>query len=241
MHDNKGSENANQFILAQQKKKKLDEQMNPQKHLLPKDIFINGDRSKKFNDPIKLPFPSIDLIFNHKNIWANLQNQNPKSIKFHLHKLEDWMPLITDPNPKDEHPRIQERNLRDYLSKNNKEYEPQIDLEEEMYNNLKRGHGKKKELEELKKKKEFNAKLNGDYMKPFPSFYESIALDPPLNEKQIAKLEAKIIKEAENSIKQVRSTRNLQANIKNSQMTRTVLRKYLDFLEDDDCMRYSKP
>lgn len=31
------------------------------------------------------------------------------------------------------------------------------------------------------------------------------------------------------------------ANVKNSQMTRTVLRKYLDFLEDEDCMRYSKP
>lgn len=77
-------------------------------------------------------------------------------------------------------------------------------------------------------------------MKPFPSFYESIALDPPLNEKQVSKIEAKIIKEVENSIKQVRSTRNLLANIKNSQMTRTVLRKYLDFLEDEDCQRYSK-
>ena len=103
--DTGGEEKVNKFIAAQQKKKKLDEQMNPQKHLLPKDIFIKGDRSKKFDDKMKLPFPSIDVIFNHKNIWANLQNPNPKCIKFHLHKLEDWMPLITDPSPSEEHPR----------------------------------------------------------------------------------------------------------------------------------------
>lgn len=54
-------------------------------------------------------------------------------------------------------------------------------------------------------------------------------------------MEIKIIKEVENSIKQVRSTFNLLANIKNSQMTRTILRKYLDYLEDEDCMRYTKP
>ena len=45
-----GDKKVNQFIEAQQKKKKLDEQMNPQKHLLPKDMFENGDRMKKFND-----------------------------------------------------------------------------------------------------------------------------------------------------------------------------------------------
>lgn len=50
--------------------------MNPEKHLLPKDI-IDPKTKKKFEDDFKLPFHSIDIIFNHKSIWANLQNNDP--------------------------------------------------------------------------------------------------------------------------------------------------------------------
>lgn len=71
-----GEKEPNKFIEAQQRKKKLDEQMNPEKHLLPKEICIPGTKTKH-NDDFKLPFPSIDIIFNHKNIWANLQNPDP--------------------------------------------------------------------------------------------------------------------------------------------------------------------
>lgn len=60
----------------QQRKKKLDEEMNPEKHLLPKDI-INPKTKKKHEDDFKLPYHSIDIIFNHKGIWANLQNNDP--------------------------------------------------------------------------------------------------------------------------------------------------------------------
>lgn len=87
----------------------------------------------------------------------------------------------------------------------------------------------------------FDAKVEGDYMKPFPSFYDAVALEAPLKDKQVGKLESKIIKEVENSIKQVRSSKNLLANIKNNQMTRSILRKYLDFLEDEECSRMAKP
>lgn len=50
-------------------------------------------------------------------------------------------------------------------------------------------------------KKLFNAKLNGDFMKPFPSFYDPKGMEPPLNQKQCDKLEAKISKEVEYAIK----------------------------------------
>lgn len=73
----------NKFIELQQRKKKLDEQMNPEKHLLPKEIK-NG--KKKHEDGFKLPFHSLDVIFNHKGMWANLQNNDPSKIKYHIHK-----------------------------------------------------------------------------------------------------------------------------------------------------------
>ena len=40
--------------------------------------FIDPITRKKADDEFgKLPFPTIDIIFNHKNIWANLQHHNP--------------------------------------------------------------------------------------------------------------------------------------------------------------------
>jgi hypothetical protein len=84
-------------------------------------------------------------------------------------------------------------------------------------------------------------KFKGDFMKPFTSFYDPKAMEPPLGEKQIEKIEAKIYKEVEIAIKQVRSSQNLNANIKNNHMTRTIMKKYMEFLEDMECCRILKP
>ena len=213
--------------------------MNPEKHLLPKDIFVPDTRPpRRVKECPTFPYPSIDIIFNHKNIWANLQNPNPQRIKFHLHKVEDWMPLVTDFQPREEHPRRREKQRRADPDKNNKE-EPE---EEDDDDHPRKGKkGKKGGNADLLAQKMFEAKCNGDLMKPFPSFYDAQALEPPLTAKQVDKLENKIIKEVENSIKQVRSSVNLLANMKNSRMTRTALRKYLDYLEDEECLRLSKP
>jgi hypothetical protein len=84
-------------------------------------------------------------------------------------------------------------------------------------------------------------KLKGDYIKPFTPFFDPQALTPPLDEKQIEKLESKITKEVEFAMKQVRSSRNLNCNMKNNHTTRQILRKYLDFLEDLECHRILRP
>jgi len=78
-------------------------------------------------------------------------------------------------------------------------------------------------------------------MKPFLSFYDPKAMEPPLNEKMVNKIEAKIMKEVEIAIKQVRSSRNLNANLKNNRRTRAVMRKYIDYLEDVECQRIPAP
>jgi hypothetical protein len=46
--------------------------MRDDKHLLPVDEFKCAVTKKIVKDDFKLPFSTIDIIFNHKNIWANL-------------------------------------------------------------------------------------------------------------------------------------------------------------------------
>lgn len=78
--------------------------MRQDKHLLPNESFFDLKNKKVVDDFGKLPFQSIDLIFNHKNIWANLQNPDPAVIFYHIHDNTKWLPLIADPT--DEHPLI---------------------------------------------------------------------------------------------------------------------------------------
>lgn len=77
----------------------------------------------------------------------------------------------------------------------------------------------------------------GDYMKPLKPFYDMVALEPPFNLKQVERLEARIYKEVETVIRQVRSTRNLSSMIKNNVRTKNTMRKYLEFLEDKASLR----
>ena len=46
--------------------------MRADKHLLPVDDFRDPVTKKKIDDGFKLPFHTIDIIFNHKNVYANL-------------------------------------------------------------------------------------------------------------------------------------------------------------------------
>lgn len=54
------------------------------KHLLPIENF-KDKKSGKILEKLVLPYSHIDIIFNHKNIWANLQNPDPSHIFYHLH------------------------------------------------------------------------------------------------------------------------------------------------------------
>jgi len=67
------------------------------KHLLPVENFYDK-KSGKAPESVVLPYANIDLIFNHKNIWANLQNPDPAHVYFHIHNEQQWLPLITDIN-----------------------------------------------------------------------------------------------------------------------------------------------
>ena len=67
------------FFQKQEENRKRDEMMRPDKHLLPVEEFHDPVTGEVVVDDFdKLPFHTIDLMFSHKNIYANLQNSNPK-------------------------------------------------------------------------------------------------------------------------------------------------------------------
>ena len=36
------------------------------------------------------------MIFNHKNVWANLQHADPTKILYHIHDDTMWLPYVRD-------------------------------------------------------------------------------------------------------------------------------------------------
>lgn len=72
---------------------------------------------------------------------------------------------------------------------------------------------KKKKTEESKI---LDFKDAGDYMKPLTSFYDEVSLEPSLSGKELEKVEQRIYKEVEIALRQIRSSRNLNCQIKNT-------------------------
>lgn len=160
-----------------------------------------------------LPYGQVDLVMNHKNVWANLQNQNPASIYYHLHDERQWLPLIADPALPHAH------LLAAAKPSENKEEE------------------KKKPKKQDPKIQLLDCRMRGDYTKPFMSFYDPKGLEPPHGAMQVAKIESNILKEVEIAIKQVRSSKSLSSKIKRSPAAAELLRRQLDYLEDRECDR----
>jgi hypothetical protein len=60
----------------------LKEEGRKDKHLLPVNTFYYED-----NTAIKevfLPYETIEVIFNNKNIWINMKNHDPAKIHYNL-------------------------------------------------------------------------------------------------------------------------------------------------------------
>ena len=125
------------------------------KHLLPVETFYKlGEVEKKRNEApkVELLYSEIDLIFNHKNIWANLQCHDPAQIYYGLHKDEYWLPLIRDPIYP--HPRDEESwNLFNKWLKKNK--------------NKQEGIFKSGSQPLITGSSLLDYKIRGDFMKPF--------------------------------------------------------------------------
>ncbi len=54
---------------------------------------LNKNSMKKYKNDV-LPYKTIDVIFNKRNIWLNLQNHNPVGIIYDIYDQNRWFPLI---------------------------------------------------------------------------------------------------------------------------------------------------
>lgn len=98
-------------------------------------------------------------------------------------------------------------------------------------------NNKKKKKADEGDKKMLEVKDAGSFMRPITSFYDAVTLEPALTDKELEKVQAKIYKEVEIACRQVRSSRNLNCNIKNTHQVKQTLYKYLEYLEDKSCLR----
>ena len=64
------------------------------------DFWDGNEKIPKIN----LPWSSIELVFNSKNIWVNLQHQNPAHIMYELFDSTSWCPFLTVSQEEEEEP-----------------------------------------------------------------------------------------------------------------------------------------
>jgi len=73
---------------------KIDDAIDPSKIKefinFPMPYLKNGDKIR--NDI--LPYKTLDVIFNKRNIWLNIQNHNPAGILFDIWDRDRWYPLL---------------------------------------------------------------------------------------------------------------------------------------------------
>eukprot|EP01028_Stygiella_incarcerata_P009678 TRINITY_DN463_c0_g3_i2.p1 TRINITY_DN463_c0_g3~~TRINITY_DN463_c0_g3_i2.p1 ORF type:complete len:796 (+),score=226.10 TRINITY_DN463_c0_g3_i2:244-2631(+) len=46
--------------------------------------------------PVKLPYKTIEVVFNHKNVWANAMDPSPANISFDVEDISSWHPFVTE-------------------------------------------------------------------------------------------------------------------------------------------------
>eukprot|EP00347_Sterkiella_histriomuscorum_P007723 403347806 len=227
------------FLEKQQKERIEREKKRVDKHIWPVETFYDK-RYGRNAEKVVLPYSQIDVIFNHKNIWANLQNPNPAQIYFHLHNESQWLPLISDLNIK--HPLIlqEELELKKQLEEELKPTPANLQNQENDKDQTAADKEKLKKQRKGKRETLLDYKIKGDYLKPFFSFYDPKALDQPYSFSQIDKYEKIIQKDLEIALKQVRSSKNLSTKIRKNMLINKILRLQLDFIEDQQCERLSK-
>ena len=74
------------YDFNSEQKEKIDKKMRSdgEQYLLPVDDF--KDSTEKSLENVYLPFETLDLIFNRKNIWANTQFHDPSHIKYNIYE-----------------------------------------------------------------------------------------------------------------------------------------------------------
>ncbi|CAD8197148.1 unnamed protein product [Paramecium octaurelia] len=173
------------------------------------DRFFDKN-GKEVVDPGQLPYETIEIIFNNKNIFGNMANQNPQQIFYHLHDKRKWYPFI-----KETIPNTGEQEESDEAESDN-DTNIQID-EEELEDKL---NLKNEEFIE----KTWNQKLG--------AFYSAQILKEPIKKNRIKRLLEDIFMEVKQGVEKARGKRSLFTKWKHDQDgINKKMEQYLKILE----------
>lgn len=149
-------------------------------------MFDNGIPTSEYSE--------IHLIFNHKNVWANLQNTDPVKIRYELHDDTQWLPYVRD----DTYPH--RWDLEADLIKF-KQWQKFVERE-------KNGGEKEDEEEEEEGSEKLNIQFEkvdfrykGEFMQAFQAFYGPKEKANPLTSTEIVSKETILMNEIEDAIK----------------------------------------
>lgn len=66
-------------------------------HRKPIEEFYDEKGEKIVEDFNDLPYATIELMANNRNVFANLNNHDPSKIYYHIHKPNEWLPFLLIP------------------------------------------------------------------------------------------------------------------------------------------------
>jgi centrosomal protein CEP76 len=92
------AEKSNDEFIKHNKLQKEDEiKVDDRQDLSKIKEFVNFSMPKRSDVKIRndvLPYKTIDVIFNKRNIWINLQHHNPAGIFYDIYDRDRWLPLF---------------------------------------------------------------------------------------------------------------------------------------------------
>ena len=210
------------FFAKQRAEMQRQENLRDDKHLLPATLKVPRGQQAPSCD-----YGEIHLIFNHKNIWANLQNADPLKIKYEIHNDNQWLPFVRDnsyPHRWDD-----EEELLMF-----KRWLKFVECERtgEKMGNI--ADEDKNDPNRLKfKLQNIDYRIKGEYMQPFQPFFGPKERVDPIGKQEIESIQKIMLDEIESVIKQMRSIAHInQTNMNWTKKIRAYIDDYLNYMED---------
>lgn len=179
-------------------------------------------KNKKVNS-VNLPWKSIELIVGKRNLWANLQNENPSCILYELNNKNRWLPYF---------------NIELFFDQFDNENSQKVS-KQHLLKKMASGLGLSSQKPESKSLKNMEIEEVIKFIKhcwymPFiQNFFHFKPCKNPITYKQKNNLENEITKNIQFTIQSQRSTLNLETRWKNDDMVLiSLLDQFLNLLHE---------
>lgn len=177
-------------------------------------------------------YGELDLIINHKNVWANLQNADPLKIKYEIHDDCQWLPYVRDdlyPHRWDGDEELTQFKKWQMYVEREKSGGPigslDIDDTDPDWRAMRLA--------------QVDYRIKGEYLQQFQPFYGPKERLGPLSKTEIAAKEKQLSDEIEAAIKQLRSVAHInQTNMNWARKMQTYIGSYINFMEDSLAGRF---